>query len=143
MAEPPEIRIGTAEREDAMKRLSDHFAAGRLSVAEFDERSGIVAAALTRGDLDQVFTDLPLPVAEKTVPAQRESRFGSQWQERAMPVITILCVIIAIVSHQWWVFLLIPLAGAALFGSRDNSRRRNRGDRRGGRQRRLERGSED
>src|SRR5689334_14937479 len=98
MAEPPEIRIGTAEREDAMKRLSDHFAAGRLSVAEFDERSGIVAAALTRGDLDQVFTDLPEPVVEKPVPAQRESRFGSHWPERVMPVIPIIAVILFFVT---------------------------------------------
>ncbi|GAB2566774.1 DUF1707 SHOCT-like domain-containing protein [Nocardia heshunensis] len=144
MAEPPEIRIGTAEREDAMKRLSDHFAAGRLSVAEFDDRSGKIAAAMTRGDLEPVFSDLPDPVADKPVPARRASGFGSQWPERVMPVVSILCVIIAIVSHQWWVFLLIPLAGAALFGSRDNARRRGRGERRDSkRQRRLDRGSED
>ncbi|MVU78728.1 DUF1707 domain-containing protein [Nocardia sp. ET3-3] len=146
MAEPPEIRIGTAEREDAMKRLSDHFAAGRLSVAEFDERSGIVAAAMTRRDLEPVFADLPEPVAEKSSPARRESGFGSHWQERVMPVVPILAVILFFVTHQWWVFLLIPLAGAVLFGGRGGSGgsgrdHRDRRDRR--RQRRLDRGSED
>ncbi|MEV6771506.1 DUF1707 domain-containing protein [Nocardia sp. NPDC051030] len=132
MAEPPDIRIGTAEREDAMKRLSDHFAAGRLSVAEFDERSGIIAASLTRGDLAKVFTDLPDPVSmTKAVPAQRESRFGTQWPERAMPVITIAMVILFFITHQWLVFLVIPLAGAVLFGSRDRQLRHDRRRQRG------------
>lgn len=130
MAEPPEIRIGTAEREDAMKRLSDHFAAGRLSVAEFDERSGVVAAAMTRGDLDKVFTDLPEPVSEKPAPVAKRSGFGTQWPERVMPVVPILCVILFFVTHQWWIFLLIPLAGAVLFGGRDNMRRREYRDQR-------------
>ncbi|MTE11754.1 DUF1707 SHOCT-like domain-containing protein [Nocardia aurantiaca] len=143
MAEPPEIRIGTVEREDAMKRLSDHFAAGRLSVAEFDERSGIVAAALTRGDIDKVFTDLPEPVAEKSVPAQREFAVRpSHGPRRVMAVIPILAVILFFVTHQWWVFLLIPLAGAVLFGEGKRERQRlDRRDRR--RQRRLDRGRED
>ncbi|WP_433564773.1 DUF1707 SHOCT-like domain-containing protein [Nocardia sp. CA-151230] len=141
MAEPPEIRIGTAEREDAMKRLSDHFAAGRLSVAEFDERSGVVAAALTRGDLERVFTDLPEPVSEKSVPAQRESRFGAHWRDRVMPVVPIIALILFFVTRQWWMFLLIPLAGAVLYGGRNPGQRREHRDRR--RQRRLDRGSED
>lgn len=145
MAEPPEIRIGTAEREDAMKRLSDHFAAGRLSVAEFDERSGIVAAAMTRGDVEQVFTDLPEPVADKPVAPKRSSGFGSRLPERIMPVVPIIAVILFFVTHQWWVFLLIPLVGAVLFGGRDGMRGRDRRDSRrdSRRQRRLDRGSED
>ncbi|WP_405489613.1 DUF1707 domain-containing protein [Nocardia sp. NBC_00511] len=145
MAEPPEIRIGTAEREDAMKRLSDHFAAGRLSVAEFDERSGIVAAAMTRGDVEQVFTDLPEPVADKPV-APKPSGFAvSRLPERIMPVVPIIAVILFFVTHQWWVFLLIPLVGAVLFGGRDGMRGRDRRDSRrdSRRQRRLDRGSED
>ncbi|MGW4357046.1 DUF1707 SHOCT-like domain-containing protein [Nocardia sp. NPDC004582] len=141
MAEPPEIRIGTVEREDAMKRLSDHFAAGRLSVAEFDERSGVVAAALTRGDLEQVFTDLPEPVADKPAPAPRRMPFGSIPPERIMPVVPIVAVILFLITHQWWVFLLIPLAGAVLFGESGRERRR-RGERRD-RRRRLDRGQED
>lgn len=137
MAELPDIRIGTQEREDAMKRLSDHFAAGRLSVAEFDERSGVVAAAVTRGDLTPVFADLPEPVGlTKDVPAERESRrFGNLVPERIMPVVPIVALILFFVTHQWWVFLLIPLLGGLLFGESNRERR--------GRQRRRERRSED
>ncbi|WP_069165046.1 DUF1707 SHOCT-like domain-containing protein [Nocardia altamirensis] len=118
MSELPEIRIGTAEREDAMRRLSDHFAAGRLSVAEFDERSAVIAAAVTRGDVTKVFTDLPEPVAAAAVPAKAkpDSGFLSEWPERVMAVIPILAVILFFVTGSWLWFLAIPLAGALLFG---------------------------
>ncbi|MET9488851.1 DUF1707 domain-containing protein [Nocardia sp. NPDC006630] len=125
MAEPPDIRIGTAEREEAMKRLSDNFAAGRLSVAEFDERSGVVAAAMTRGDLETVFTDLPAVESDSAAPAKREPRFGSNWPERIMPIVPIIAVILFFITSQWWVFLLIPVAGALLFGE-GNRERKNR-----------------
>ncbi|MBM4487214.1 DUF1707 domain-containing protein, partial [Rhodococcus hoagii] len=49
MSDVPEIRIGTAEREQALAALSQHFSDGRLTVVEFDERSGRIAAATTRG----------------------------------------------------------------------------------------------
>ncbi|WP_225730710.1 MULTISPECIES: DUF1707 domain-containing protein [unclassified Nocardia] len=126
MSEVPEIRIGTAEREEALQRLSDHFAAGRLSVAEFDERSAIVAAALTRGDLEQVFTDLPQPVAEKPAPAKSEHKFLSDWPDRIMAVIPILALILFLATGHWWFFLAIPLAGALLYGGRHNPRRDER-----------------
>ena len=37
----------------------DVLSDGRLTVVEFDERSGQIAAATTRGQLDEVFSDLP------------------------------------------------------------------------------------
>ncbi|WP_280454348.1 DUF1707 SHOCT-like domain-containing protein, partial [Nocardia brasiliensis] len=74
MEELPEIRIGTAEREDAMRRLSDHFAAGRLSVAEFDERSAIVAAPRNPGAHTQVFTQKAEPHGQ---PASGDGKTGS------------------------------------------------------------------
>lgn len=132
MAEPPEIRIGTAEREEAMKRLSDNFAAGRLSVAEFDERSAVVAAAMTRGDLEPVFSDLPALASDTPDLVKRGPRFGTLVPERIMPVVPILAIILFVITHQWWVFLLIPLAGALLFGESNRERRgrRERRDRR-------------
>lgn len=117
MEELPEIRVGTAEREQAIQRLSDHFAAGRLSVAEFDERSAIVASAVTRGELEQVFTDLPEPVTV-AAPAKRDTGFLAEWPERVMAVIPIVAVILFFVTGTWLWFLAIPLAGALLFGKR-------------------------
>ncbi|WP_433684724.1 DUF1707 SHOCT-like domain-containing protein [Nocardia sp. CA-119907] len=58
-------RIGTAEREAALATLSEHLAAGRLDVAEFDERCRVIAEATTRRDLDAMMVDLPETIAKK------------------------------------------------------------------------------
>jgi hypothetical protein len=60
------MRIGDAERETASAELSDHFAAGRLTLDELHERIDLVLAARTRGQLGQVMRDLP--------PIRREPR---------------------------------------------------------------------
>ncbi|WP_405167055.1 DUF1707 domain-containing protein [Nocardia sp. NBC_01499] len=140
MEELPEVRIGTAEREEAMQRLSDHFAAGRLSVAEFDERSAVIAAAVTRGDVTPVFADLPNPLVKAAaVPAKPASGFLSEWPERVMAVIPIIAVILFFATGSWLWFLAIPLMGALLFGSRHHDHDHGR-DRRRDRDRRGDRG---
>lgn len=55
------IRIGDAEREAAMSMLGEHLSSGRLDLAEFETRTGLVAAARTRGELEELFVDLPAP----------------------------------------------------------------------------------
>ncbi|GGS59128.1 MULTISPECIES: DUF1707 domain-containing protein [Actinokineospora] len=55
------LRIGTAEREDAMRLLGEHFAAGRLQMGEYEQRLDAVTTAVTRGDLRGLFADLPPP----------------------------------------------------------------------------------
>ncbi|GAA4437799.1 DUF1707 domain-containing protein [Actinokineospora soli] len=55
------LRIGTAEREDAMRVLGEHFGAGRLQIDEYEQRVDAVANAVTRGDLRGLFADLPAP----------------------------------------------------------------------------------
>jgi hypothetical protein len=133
MSDVPEIRIGTAEREHAMQRLSEHFAAGRLCVAEFDERSAVVVAAMTRGQLDTVFVDLPEPVAVAAPPAESDTGFMAEWPERVMAVIPIVAVILFFVTNSWLWFLAIPLMGALLYGSRHDRHHDRSHDRRRGR----------
>ena len=69
-----EIRVGDAERSDALDRLGTLFADGYLDVAEFEERTGQAAVARTRGELSMLFDDLPAePVAlEKRIPSEVE-----------------------------------------------------------------------
>ncbi len=55
------MRVGTAEREDAIRALGEHFAAGRLPISEYEERVGVATEAITRGDLRHLFVDLPTP----------------------------------------------------------------------------------
>ena len=52
------LRVSDAEREAATGRLAEHFAAGRLDQAEFDDRVGRAMSAKTRGDLSGLFADL-------------------------------------------------------------------------------------
>ncbi|MBF6212344.1 DUF1707 domain-containing protein [Nocardia puris] len=118
MDQPPDIRIGTEERERAMRRLSDNFAAGRLSVAEFDERSAVIANARTRGELEPVFSDLPPEPSQDKAPARRDPALLGDWPERVMAAIPIVAVILFFVTGSWLWFLAIPLAGALLFGKR-------------------------
>ncbi|WP_024874670.1 DUF1707 SHOCT-like domain-containing protein [Saccharomonospora piscinae] len=56
-----DLRIGTAERDLATRLLSDHFAQGRLSVEEYEDRAGRALAARTRRDVRPLFGDLPAP----------------------------------------------------------------------------------
>lgn len=58
---PDELRIGTQEREDAVRALGDHFADGRIPVEEYEERVGVALEARTRADLRPLFIDLPAP----------------------------------------------------------------------------------
>ena len=53
------IRIGDSEREDAVKRLGEHYEAGRLSAEEHAERIDTALQAKTEADLAALFTDLP------------------------------------------------------------------------------------
>jgi hypothetical protein len=53
------MRIGTVEREQAVKALGDHFAQGRLEPHEFEERMTAAYAARTADELDRLFDDLP------------------------------------------------------------------------------------
>lgn len=69
-----EIRVGDAERSDALDRLGTLFADGYLDVGEFEERTGQAAIARTRGELSVLFDDLPAePVAlDKREPSEVE-----------------------------------------------------------------------
>ena len=55
------VRIGTSEREDAVRALAEHMTAGRLDVSEYDQRCALATAAKTRAELAAIFDDLPEP----------------------------------------------------------------------------------
>ncbi len=107
VAEAPEVRIGTAERERALSDLSTHFEAGRLSTAEFDERSATVAGATTRGQLDTVFADLPsLEPEPEAKPA--ESARALDWRGALTVITPIIALVLFFTVGSWLWFLLIP-----------------------------------
>jgi hypothetical protein len=53
------LRIGDAERDGAITALARHFADGRLTQDEHEERAGRALKARTGADLRVLFSDLP------------------------------------------------------------------------------------
>jgi hypothetical protein len=58
----PHLRAADTDREAVAAALGEHMAAGRLTLAEYDERLARVYAARTYGELDELTADLPRPV---------------------------------------------------------------------------------
>lgn len=59
MTSPDDLRIGDAERDAAMTALREHYAQGRLTHEELDERLELVLSARTGRDLALAGADLP------------------------------------------------------------------------------------
>jgi hypothetical protein len=55
------IRVSDAERDRVTVQLRDHFAAGRITPGELDERLSAALNAKTFGDLRRIMADLPGP----------------------------------------------------------------------------------
>jgi hypothetical protein len=122
MSPQPETRIGDAEREAAVHALGEHFAAGRLTKDEYDERSGQAWTARTRSQLDPLFADLPRPQAPRpdaargwtTPPGRRPGWWGRGW------VVPVLVIVVALTVLTHLPLLLLVLVACLLFarGSR-------------------------
>jgi hypothetical protein len=68
----PHLRAADADRMAVATALGEHMSAGRLSVAEYDERVAHAYAARTFGDLAGLTADLPVignPVTAAPAPA--------------------------------------------------------------------------
>jgi len=59
MPTQPSLRIGDRERDAVAAELREHFAHGRLSLDEFNQRLDATFAAKTQGDLTRITADLP------------------------------------------------------------------------------------
>ena len=55
------MRISDADREQVTARLREHYAEGRLTSEELDERVTAALSAKTFGDLRRIMADLPEP----------------------------------------------------------------------------------
>jgi len=133
----PPLRIGTTEREAAMKALDEHLAEGRLGPEEYGERSAVASAATTADELRALFDDLPaphpqLPGAEPALPptsalpavppggeVDRPRSFADEWGPRILAVAPFVALGLFLLTRQWVFFLLIPAAGALFWGGRD------------------------
>jgi hypothetical protein len=78
MTAGPGLRIGDAEREAAATRLREHYAQGRLTLEEFQQRLDAVFSAKTSVDLASINADLPhaSPYAPPWPPQQPAGQVG-------------------------------------------------------------------
>lgn len=122
------VRIGDVERDQAVSALGDHFAAGRLTREEFDERSDRAMQARFSTDLEPLFADLPKPVA--AMPPQwgppRQAGGPPPWAYAMwlLPFVLIAAVAGAVMFHA--PFLLWGLVWVAVILKITGHRRRHR-----------------
>jgi Domain of unknown function (DUF1707) len=124
------IRASDADRDRVTARLQEHFAAGRLTRDELDERITAVLHAKTFGELRPPLADLPEPVpAPRAALAQRA---GRPWPARRhhhglAPLFLLLLVAAVVLSPAGWValaffkvvlifWLVLMLAGVLVAG---------------------------
>jgi hypothetical protein len=65
------LRVSDAERQAAAESLGAAFRDGRLDAVEYDSRLALAYAAVTFGDLDRLFGDLPGPATSTAYPLYR------------------------------------------------------------------------
>ncbi|MEW1832215.1 DUF1707 domain-containing protein [Streptomyces sp. NPDC088196] len=64
----PVLRASDAERDRVEAQLQHHYAVGRLTLPELEERVAVAYEARTRDQLDSLVRDLPSEVAESASP---------------------------------------------------------------------------
>lgn len=148
------MRVGDAEREEALRALGEHMSAGRLDLDEYGDRSAKISATKTFGDLLALFADLPQPhprLPESVAPpTPAEPRSGvpvPTWQNRPftqrmyaalVPLSAIVALFLFFTLARVWLVFLLPVVvivlGGVIFGddwSRDrNDWKRHKRDRR-------------
>jgi DUF1707 SHOCT-like domain len=80
MATGYNVRVGDADREAVAAQLREHYADGRLTLEELNERLDQAFAAKTKADLNTVMRDLPQAVPPAAgMPYGGTARQGPAW----------------------------------------------------------------
>jgi hypothetical protein len=113
-------RVGTAEREEAVSLLSEHWHAGRLDPGEHERRVTRAREAVTRADLDALFADLPqagpAQASTGTVTRRGTSGFLEGKRDTIMALVPFAALILLFLTGSWLWFLMIPVMGILLYG---------------------------
>jgi hypothetical protein len=125
------IRVSDADREQVTARLRDHYAEGRLTESELDERVSAALNAKTFGDLRPLMVDLPGPAPVPPQPPQPQWG-GPPWVAyrrgpRLLPLILLVLVaalvfpggggwMLAGFFHLILLFWLFTVVAGLLFG---------------------------
>jgi hypothetical protein len=132
----PQLRISDQNRESALSALGEHMTAGRIDIDEYGERSARITAAKTRGELGEIFADLPAPhpryedvpqavaapePAKEAQPVPQRPNTPDNWSppQRFVAAIVPLTwlaaiVLIAAVSGALWPVIFVPIGLTAI-----------------------------
>jgi hypothetical protein len=127
-----DFRASDADRDRAAQQIREHFAAGRLTQEEMDERIQAAYAARTDGELRRLLADLPqLPVTraqQKAALAERRRHLQRRLLQQTGGGVALVVVCVAIwladgAHGQFWpiwvmLVVLLPLIrnGWRLYG---------------------------
>ncbi|HVK20104.1 MAG TPA: DUF1707 domain-containing protein [Actinokineospora sp.] len=120
MARDENIRVGTAEREAAIAELGEHFSAGRLEIAEYEQRCGVAATARTQAELRLLFDDLPTHAALAPAQAGPLIRNDNPRDTKKMFIVFGLValgavVLVTAITSTWFLLAPILAIGVILF----------------------------
>lgn len=119
----PGIRASDEDRGGIAAALGEHYAAGRLTLEEFQNRLDKVYAATTLGELDRLMADLPgtdlsrLPVRRAPGPVQVPAGGSALTRRSAWRfwlAISVVAFVIWLVGGAaggpWFLWAAVPLA---------------------------------
>jgi len=116
---PEDMRASDVDRKAAQDRLHWAHDEGLITLSEFDSRVRSAWDAKTRGELAEVFADLPMPGTAR--PAK--GIFAPDRGGTAMRVLSVIWLSVSLVNlvlwglavltlgewvHPWWVWVAVP-----------------------------------
>ena len=102
------IRASDADRDRITARLQEHFAEGRLTRDELDERVAAALHAKTFGELRPVLADLPEPVpAPRAAPPAGRPWPARRHHVRLAPLFLLLLVTAVLLPPGGWLVLAL------------------------------------
>jgi hypothetical protein len=153
----PNLRISDHDREAALEALGEHMSVGRIDLDEYGDRSAKVTAVKTRGELAEIFEDLPQPHPklgdEPVQPASATAAVEpaapkpegaiTAWTDRPLaqrvtaalvPLAFVAAVALFFLAGHNWLWILLPMGvtaiGRGLWGQEwDKDRQRHHNNR--------------
>lgn len=133
------IRVSDTDRDRVTAQLRDHFAAGRITPGELDERLSAALNAKTFGDLRRIMADLPGPVPAPLGAAPPPLRATPAWavRRRHPPLILLALLAALLIPGTGWLlaafvnvillFWLMTFIVGAFASGRSQRRRHHHG----------------